>query len=359
MLNATYREIIAMPEAHRRELFVLTASRLSTAATNVEKDFWVCWALDLLFNGMPADCPRLLFKGGTSLSKAFGLISRFSEDVDITVFREDLGLSIGADQLAPLSGKQRRRRLEEIKNACQSFIQGRLRAQLGTHIEQLGNPRVHLSLDEHDPDQQTLLLAYPSVTATPGAYVVPVVKIEAGARSALDPHVSAKIAPYVADDVPHMDLCVTGIVTVEAARTFWDKIVILHGLRHWHERRGALRGGGERISRHFFDLHQMSRSPQASRWLADHALARDCATHARLFFGSPDLGLDTAHPGTLSLCPGDTMRRALATDYTAMSGMVFGDVPRFDEVLDAITTIETTVNGAARAREGHDTAHAC
>jgi hypothetical protein len=90
-MNAAYDEIIAASDDERRDLFVGTARRLGTTVQNVEKDFWVCWILDALFNGLPAGEARLLFKGGTSLSKAYGLIDRFSEDVDITVFRDDLG----------------------------------------------------------------------------------------------------------------------------------------------------------------------------------------------------------------------------------------------------------------------------
>jgi predicted nucleotidyltransferase component of viral defense system len=90
-LNPAIHAVITASDVERRDLFLGAAARLGTAVQNVEKDFWVCWTLDSLFNGLEVGGPRLLFKGGTSLSKAFGLISRFSEDIDITVFREDLG----------------------------------------------------------------------------------------------------------------------------------------------------------------------------------------------------------------------------------------------------------------------------
>jgi hypothetical protein len=98
--------------------------RLGTPLQNVEKDFWVTVVLDLLFNGRAAHEPRLLFKGGTSLSKAYGLISRFSEDIDITVFREDIGQPMDVNDLQMLSGKQQRRQLDAIKDACKAYIQG-------------------------------------------------------------------------------------------------------------------------------------------------------------------------------------------------------------------------------------------
>jgi predicted nucleotidyltransferase component of viral defense system len=90
-LNSSFQSVITASDAERRDLFLSAATRLGTPVQNVEKDFWVCWTLDVLFNGVDVGGPRLLFKGDTSLSKAFGLISRFSEDIDITVFRGDLG----------------------------------------------------------------------------------------------------------------------------------------------------------------------------------------------------------------------------------------------------------------------------
>ena len=89
-MSADFDGFLAASPNDRRDAFVGASQRLGTAAQNIEKDFWVCWTLDVLFNHLEAGGPRLLFKGGTSLSKAFGLISRFSEDIDITVFREDM-----------------------------------------------------------------------------------------------------------------------------------------------------------------------------------------------------------------------------------------------------------------------------
>src|SRR6202167_39492 len=117
-----FQTVLAASEKERRDLFVGAADRLRTNEQNIEKDFWVCWTLDALFNGLEAGGPRLLFKGGTSLSKAYGLISRFSEDIDITVFREDLGQPASIEQLEALSRKKRQTRLDEIKTACREYI---------------------------------------------------------------------------------------------------------------------------------------------------------------------------------------------------------------------------------------------
>jgi hypothetical protein len=349
-LNPAFHAVITASDSERRDLFLGAAVRLGTAVQNVEKDFWVCWTLDALFNGLEVTGPRLLFKGGTSLSKAFGLITRFSEDIDITVFRDDLGQGAEVSDLDALSGKKRRARLEAIRDACQAYIAGPLTAQF-THLAASNIPeeRFRLELDPDDKDGQTLLFWYPAVTANTGDYIRSAVKIEAGAKSALDPHVAAIVTPYVAQDLLDLDLNVANVITVKPERTFWDKVMILHGLRQWHDRRGELRHGGQRVSRHYYDVHQLMQAPLAAQWQADYALAIDCARHARLFFGSADLGLDIAVPGTFTLTPNSTMREALERDYDAMAGMVFGDVPRLGTVLDSAERFEQIVNSAGMA----------
>lgn len=128
-MNPSFHSVITASDAERRDLFLGASARLGTAVQNIEKDFWVCWTLDALFNGLERGGPRLLFKGGTSLSKAFRLIPRFSEDVDITVFRGDLGQDVAVETLAGLTGKQRRKRLDAIREACQAYLHGPLTVQ--------------------------------------------------------------------------------------------------------------------------------------------------------------------------------------------------------------------------------------
>jgi hypothetical protein len=349
-MNAGFLRVIAASPEDRRGLFLATANRLGTPLQNVEKDFWVTWVLDLLFNGRDAGEPRLLFKGGTSLSKAYGLISRFSEDIDITVFREDIGQDIEVGDLEGLSGKQQRIRLDAIKQACQAYIQGALKERLNRQIEAVFReagvaladiPVVH---DPDDPDQQTLLVRYPSVSTDANEYVKPTVKIEAGAKSALDPHRSATIQPYVADDMPATDLVVPDVVTIDAERTFWDKIVILHGLRRWHDNRGALRQHGHRVSRHYYDVFKLIRSPVGQQAVSDHALALDCARHALMFFNSADLDLLHARPGSFAITPTPEMVDALKRDYQAMAGMIFGEQPDFAEVIKVTRQLELAIN---------------
>ena len=106
-----------------------------------------------------------------------------------------------------------------------------------------------------------------------------------------------------------------------------------------------LRHGGQRVSRHYYDVHQLLKNGQSPAWLENRALAADCATHARLFFGSNDLGLESAAQGTFTLMPSQPMRDALRVDYVAMAGMIFGDVPSLDTILASVAEVERRVNG--------------
>jgi hypothetical protein len=345
-----YDTFLAAVANDRRDAFIAAGRRLGAAEQNIEKDFWVCWTLDALFNRLPAGGPRLLFKGGTSLSKAFGLISRFSEDIDVTVFRDDLGEGASVELLETMSGKKRKEKLEAIRDACQAHIAGPLLTQLAgllaTSLAQAGiaTDGARVEIDGADDGRQTLLLWYPSVMAATDGYVRPAVKIESGAKSALDPHHPVTVRPYVAAEVDGIDLSVANVTTVDPERTFWDKVVILHGLRRWFEMRGELRGGGQRVSRHYYDLHRLLDTDVAAKALADADLGRDCVRHARMFFNSPDLDLASAEPGSFVLRPTDAMLAPLRRDYVAMTGMIFGDAPAFDAVITSIAELETRLN---------------
>lgn len=115
-------------------------------------------------------------------------------------------------------------------------------------------------------------------------------------------------------------------------------------MRSWFEKRGVLRGEGQRVSRHYYDLHRIFQSELGARAVADRALGVDCVAHARMFFNSPDLGLDRADPGTFSLIPAEEMIEDLRRDYSRMAGMIIGDPPEFDEVMASIAALEEELN---------------
>lgn len=347
MSAEAFATVIRATARDRLDLFLATANRLGTPVGNVEKDFWVCWTLDAIYHRLPADRPRLLFKGGTSLSKAYGLIQRFSEDIDVTVFRDDLDQASTVHELEALSRTRRRAKLDAIRDACRDYITGPLRASLSELVAEVTDGAGRVDVDAADPDGQTLLVWYPEVEPRDDAYVRPAVRIESGAKSALDPHEEVTIKPYAADEAGGLDLSVPDVTTIEPGRTFWDKIVIAHGLRSWYERRGVLRQEGQRVSRHYYDLHRLMGSEVGRAALDNQGLGQDCVRHARMFFDRPDYDLSSAQAGTFAVAPADGMIDALRRDYASTTAMIFGDPPTFETVFASIRQIERTVNEAA------------
>jgi Nucleotidyl transferase AbiEii toxin, Type IV TA system len=344
MSLAAYQTVLASRDADRRDLFLSTATRLGAPLANIEKDFWVCWTLQQLYHERAPDSPRLLFKGGTSLSKGYDLIRRFSEDIDITVFRDDLDEPASVDELEALSGKKRQARLNGIRDACHTYIAGPLHDQLAEAMNAASGGAGRVELDKHDRDGQTLMLWYPSLEADPDTYIRPAVRIESGAKSALDPHEARQIRPYSAEEATGLELLVPDVMTIQAERTFWDKVVILHGLRKWFERRGELRQEGQRISRHYYDLHMLVEHDIGAA-AADAELGADCVRHARMFFNRSDFDLASAGQGSFALTPADGMMKALERDYAATVPMIFGDPPAFADIMTSVRRIEAIVNG--------------
>jgi len=342
-MNDGFKKFIAASKRDRLDIFLAASRRLGAPVQNVEKDFWVCWTLDALYHGLPPGSPRLLFKGGTSLSKAHDLIRRFSEDIDMTVFREDLNQAASVGDMEKLSGKKRKAKLDAIRDACRAWVGGPLRESFATQIKEFVSDGGRIEFDADDPDGQTLLIWYPAIASTEPGYIRPAVRIECGAKSALDPHRAVLIRPYIAEDAPELNIAVSGVVIIEPSRTFWDKIVIVHGLRRWHEIRGELRQEGQRVSRHYYDLHCLFHSSVGVA-LGDRVLGADCVRHARMFFDRPDFDLASAKPGTFAIKPNPNMLNSLRRDYANTTSMIFGAAPSFEEIMASITEIDAAVN---------------
>ena len=332
----------------RADLFRNVAIRRGFNPAIVEKDFWVCWTLKRLFaiNDPPAG---LLFKGGTSLSKVFGVIKRFSEDIDLSFDRSDLGFVRDADPLTAVTGKKRQKGLKALSDTCRKVIREtflpELRATFSAVLDDTHVQRWNLQLAEDDPDQQTLVFQYPgSMEPRPAnepAYIQPAVRLELGARSEHWPVIDAKITPFVAEDFPELFISPHGVVrALSAERTFWEKITALHA---WHYAPADKRLG-DRYSRHFYDIACMYETAVGKSAIQDIKLLLKVVEHKKVFFASAWAHYDEARPGTLRLIPPDSRMVELRRDYQSMQEMIFDEPPTFAHVLDIIREVELAVN---------------
>lgn len=331
------------PARERAALFQETAVRRGLAPTIIEKDFWVCWTLRRLFTS-EARRPAMLFKGGTSLSKVYGAIARFSEDVDISLHRHDLGFSHGRDPANAPSRKARGRLLDELAHACERFIAAELLPRMTADFASvLGAHGSSWRLEVDRAEPQTVLFTYPaSIGAGAAPYVRPVVRMEFGARSELWPADIADVRPYAAEEFPDAFGEARARVTVLGAkRSFWEKATILHAEYHRPEPRGET----DRRSRHYYDLAMLAGGPVREEALEDVGLLLQVARHKELFFPASWANYAAARPGTLRLAPHPALARSLEADYRRMAEMFFAPPPPFSEVLDTISELEQAING--------------
>jgi hypothetical protein len=301
----------------------------------MEKDFWICWTLRELF-ALPGIGEHLTFKGGTSLSKGWKLIERFSEDLDITVDRAHLGFGGDQSPEAAPNATQRKRRLESLQEACLTYTRDALAPRLARRIADRV-PDVRMAPDPDDP--LSVLIVYPSILP-PDPYLRREVKIELGARSDIDPSERPEIRPYLAEAVPEaMGHSVFNVRALAPKRTFWEKAMLLHEETYRPD------GPKARLARHYYDLWCLINAGVGAAAADDHDLFDRVATHRTVFFRKGGGAQDTLRRGSLRLMPTRDHYSAWQRDYDAMrEAMFFGATPEFAEILRVVGEFEAEFN---------------
>ena len=321
-----------------------TATQRTLLPVMVEKDFWVSWTLAVLF-AHPQFGPQLVFKGGTSLSKAFGVIDRFSEDIDLGVSPAFLGIK---EQWVeePESRSKRDQRMHELEVACTKRVQKWFVPELERLArESLGARRGDKNWMEFGIDEATnspvVLFHYPSVLDRGFDYLPRAVKMEFGSLTDQRPVGTHAIRPWVAEVAPKSfgDFrC--DVVALELEGTFWEKATILHAEYH----RDAKKPIRDRFSRHYSDMAALGRHGEARRALDRHDLMERVADWKSRFFAASWSRYDLAKPGTFRLVPPEFRLEELEKDYAAMRSMFLTEPPIFENVIRTLLELEIEIN---------------
>ena len=353
------RDFARLSGSDRAALFAEAAARSGLPLVIIEKDFWVCWLLQRLWDSPFA--PHLIFKGGTSLSKCFGLIGRFSEDIDIGLDRAFLGFDGDNDPAAEgLSSNQRNKRVEKLKAAAKQWIQTDFLAGLTANIRaEIGESGWSFGT-LHDSDGMPQLRWNPPLsqvkrgkTVVADSYLNRGVLLEVGSRAAHWPASRHDISSYVAQQIPEAFTTPTAsICALEVARTFWEKATILHVLHHETQNdlaAGKLVRERERVSRHCYDLHCIAQSKVGNDAISNFDLLADVVRFKRVFFCSSlakEKLYDDARPGTFRLTPHSALEKFFAADYAKMlkSRMFFGTAPSWSEIRQTLQDVEKHIN---------------
>ena len=336
-------QFLALTTERRALVFEQAAAGLAGQAVILEKDFWVSWLLGLLFS-QPELAPFLVFKGGTSLSKVFGVIDRFSEDIDLCLVPEFVGADAqGFDALT--SRAKRDAAVLEMQRLCATKVQQVVLPLLANVItDALGAPPaggwLHYELDA-DAKSPIVYFRYPTTQTQDFGYIRREVKLEFGTLTDQQPTGRYPIQALVGSAYPalfsdwHCE-----VVALEMQRTFWEKATILHSEYH----RPADSPTPDRYARHYFDMFRLLEHESAPLYCADKTQCVRVVDWKSRVFARGWARYDLAQHGTFRLVPPHVRQAALARDYATMRPMFMSEPPSFDALLKALEGAENLIN---------------
>lgn len=333
-----------LPAKERELFFRQYQEKRGVDPVIAEKDFWVCWLLGRIF-AQPQLADACVFKGGTSLSKVFGAIERFSEDIDLAIIPASLGWKESDLDQAP-SRTKREERMAELETACAAAVQATWQPLLEASIRAaLGAPAGRDTWLTYRFDEAgrspVLYFAYPGALPRGVAYIAREVKIEFGSLTDQRPVGRHPIRAFVAELAPGAFADFDAdVVALELERTFWEKATILHAEFH----RPADRQMKDRHARHYADFASLWRHPPAQAARSRLDLLERVRLHKSRFFSSSWANYATAVPGSLRLVPPAARVEALRADYQAMRQMFLNEPTPFDQVLAILREAETELN---------------
>ncbi len=322
-------KIANLPKQQRSELFSETATLLNTTKSIVEKDFWVVWTLDKIFTDDRLN-KILMFKGGTSLSKVFNLIGRFSEDIDLIL---DWRLVSNENPLNAQESKNKQVRFNEhINENAKEYIKNELLPIISQNL----SPLCTCSMAE---DGFSINVKYPN--AFDDNYLRPEILLEIGPLASWLPSDSFEISSFAAQKFPQVfEKTKCDVNTIVAKRTFWEKATILH-----HEaNRPEESDMPTRYSRHYYDLAMMAQNEVKEEALADLELLKNVVDFKQKFYPRTWAKYEEAIPGTLKLLPPEFRLDSLEKDYKAMGNMIFDKYISFEEIIDSLRDLESEIN---------------
>jgi nucleotidyltransferase AbiEii toxin of type IV toxin-antitoxin system len=322
-------KIATTSERERGQLFTETAVQRGLSLAVIEKDFWICWILEKLFS-CPDISKQIIFKGGTSLSKVYNLIERFSEDIDLILDWREVTNENPRDNRS--KSKQ-----DKFNKTVNIEAANYLKANLFPRISRLLEPVCKTMLAEDN--SHALRVLFPVLSGS--SYLRPEILLEVGPLGAWTPHEKHTVSSYVADEFPqafkntNFDVKVT---TVE--RTFWEKITILHHEAH----RPAGSNMPTRYSRHYYDVYCMAHSAVKNSALADLKLLKTVVDFKKKFYPRGWARYDLAKLGSVKLMPPVHVIGILRQDYAQMKEMIYGDYPSFKDIMSSIKQLEDDIN---------------
>jgi hypothetical protein len=316
-------------------IFSQAGDRTGLKASSVEKDWWVTHTLSIIFSMSCAEA--LIFKGGTSLGKAWRLIERFSEDIDLAIDREFLGFG------GELSNTQ----IRKLRIASYNFLSTKFTDELSNKFKMTGFKDIMVKYREtvnHDQDPLIIEIYYPKLTEK-NSYLHPGILVEVGSRSLKEPFTERTFGSIVSEVFPHLtfvDKPVT-VPSVNPERTFLEKVFLLHE----EYQRPAEKMRVARLSRHLYDIERLSRTLYFQKALSNAMLYNTIVTHRSHFSHLAGVDYTKHSPEYIRIVPPDNLLSIWKKDYQEMmETMIYGECLSFEELIRRIEKIQAKINSS-------------
>lgn len=329
-------EFLQLTESDRADILASASQALGRRAELLEKDVWVCWALESVF-GIP-DAKRLAFKGGTSLSKGYSAISRFSEDVDITIDWRSFG--VGIDPLDPATSRSQIKKLSKI---LREQVDEYSRKIMLPHLEKCAEAKFGAGEVKFEviDDGEVIFISYPTAVTGYG-YVPEKVKLELGGRNKTEPSETLSLVADLAGFADGLEFPEPEVRVLSPKRTFWEKTTLIHD----EALRPELPDRVKSMSRHWSDLALLADHEIGARALEDLELLADVARVKQAFYVRQWSDYESCCNGGLNLTLRDEYMALIESDYEEMcEAQMFWEEPlRFGEICDRLKTLEEEIN---------------
>lgn len=330
-------EIINLDDEEKKSVILNTSEKYGLKPYIIEKDLWVCYILDYLFNRCKYK-DYFIFKGGTSLSKGYGIIKRFSEDIDIILDWNFLGYS--DEFLYEDRNKTPQNKInKEVVEKCSLFLGNEFLKTMVKDLKKELNFEFKIAIDENDKDRCTINFYYPSIFQN--KYTREEVRLEIGPLAEKEPSHLIEIRPYIA--VTYKELfkgSKTFVRTVDAERTFWEKIAILHTIASGYKENNI----PARYARHYYDIYCLAKSDIKQKAFENKDLFEKDIIFKTKFYYAKKASYETAYIGNVKLIPSDSSIELLRKDYDEMKEMFFDEYPSFNEILSELKILERQIN---------------
>jgi hypothetical protein len=326
-------EWLKMTDANKRNIFAETARQKALPISSIEKDWWIVHTLFAVFSTEYAD--KLIFKGGTSLSKAWNLIERFSEDIDLALDREFLGFT---DNLSSSE-------IRKLRRASYEFISTRFVSALDLSFKEIGFENVMVKPQQvvnHDQDPLIIEIYYPKLTER-DLYLRPDILVEIGSRSLKEPYSQQNISTFVSEIFAEMPFTENPLIapTVNPERTFLEKVFLLHE----EYQRPPEKIRVERLSRHLYDIEKLSRTSYFQIALTNKELYNTIVMHRERFSRVGGANYEKHSPEHIRIIPPEHLLSLWEDDYEKMkNSMIYGEKLSFEELIKRIKNVQKTIN---------------